>query len=337
MQNFFKNITIFTLIFPLITKLETAEAAEKAEKSFLTIGVDKVSNINFPLATNICRFINRKRRQHGIRCDVQATGNDKTSLQYLENGELEAVIVSADTQDHAYNGTGPFKQAAASSGANKTLRSLIALTPEQFTLIARADGDINKLDDLKNKKINAGAPASHNKQITDTILKQKNWTKETFKLVAAITEEEQGPALCDKKINAAFFIGTPPNALITEAAFTCPVRIISLADSDIDKLVGENSPYIYTDIAPGLYPARNKEPVKTLGTQRILTVPDNTKSEKVKTILNIVFNNIDKIKQGSPRLKAYMTPENMAQFKNTVPLHPAATEFFQKNGLTAKP
>ena len=127
-----------------------------AQQKFISIGTGGVTGVYYPTGGAICRLVNKKRKEHGIRCSAESTGGSVYNINTIRAGELEFGVAQSDWQYHAYHGTSKFEKA----GPFKKLRSMFPVHAEPFTLIVRADSGITGFADLKGKRVNIGNPGS---------------------------------------------------------------------------------------------------------------------------------------------------------------------------------
>ena len=131
-------------------------SAMAQDQQFISIGTGGVTGVYYPTGGAICRLVNKKRKEHGIRCSVESTGGSVYNINTVRAGELEFGVAQSDWQFHAYNGTSKFSD----QGKFEKLRAVFSVHPEPFTLIAKKGSGISGFMDLKGKKVNVGNPGS---------------------------------------------------------------------------------------------------------------------------------------------------------------------------------
>lgn len=325
-----KKASLFSTAVAFCTLLlsNTPMSAQASDK-FITVGTGGVTGVYYPTGGAICRLVNRGRKGHGIRCSVESTGGSVYNLNALRQGGLDLAIAQSDWQYNAYRGTDiqPF----VDQGPFKDLRSVFSLHTEAFTVIVRADSAIKKLDDLVGKKVNIGNSGSGNRATMEVVMKAKGWSRETFKVASELKGSEQPQALCEGKIDAMIYNAGHPNGAVQEVATSCDVRILSVTDPEIDKLLKDNSYYAYTTIPKGMY-AGNSTDVKTFGVKATLVSTAKVSDEIVYQVVKAVFDNFENFKTLHP-VFANLDPKNMVNEGNTAPLHKGAERYFREKGL----
>ncbi|MFW5833504.1 MAG: TAXI family TRAP transporter solute-binding subunit, partial [Pseudomonadota bacterium] len=117
--------------------------AAHAQQQFFSIGTGGLTGVYYPTGGAICRLVNRDRQEHGFRCAVESTGGSVYNLNTIGAGELEFGVAQSDWQYHAYNGTSQFEENPVPG-----LRAVFSVHPEPFTLVVRAETDIEGFEDL---------------------------------------------------------------------------------------------------------------------------------------------------------------------------------------------
>lgn len=308
------------------TATSPAFTAKKAE-NIITIGTGAVTGVYYPAGGAICRLINLKRKEHGIRCFVESTGGSIYNLHALRNGDINFGIVQSDWQYNAYNGLGVF----AEGPAFKELRSVFSLHAEMFTVAVRADSGITSFDGLRGKRVNIGNRGSGMRAIMQDLMDIKGWSRASFK---EVHEEGPGEALrdfCDNKIDAMVFAAGHPNGLVQELTAQCGAKLIPVAGSEVDKLLAE-SPYYSRTVIPGGMYKNNSQNIATFGVKATLVTTESMDDETVYQMVRSLFENFDDFKT-LHFVFATLDKQRMLSAGLTAPLHPGAARYFKEQGL----
>lgn len=308
---------------------QTPDAAvpKKGTENIITIGTGAVTGVYYPAGGAICRLINLKRKEHGIRCFVESTGGSIYNLHALRNGDINFGIVQSDWQYNAYKGIGVF----AEGPPFKELRSVFSLHSEMFTVAVRDDSGIATFDGLKGKRVNIGNRGSGMRAIMQDLMDIKGWSRATFK---EAREEGPGEALrdfCDKKIDAMVFAAGHPNGLVQELTSQCGAKLIPVSGPEVDKLLTE-SPYYSRTVIPGGMYKNNNQNIPTFGVKATLVTTESTDEETVYQMVRSLFENFQDFKT-LHFVFATLDKERMIKSGLTAPLHPGAERYFREQGL----
>lgn len=296
-------------------------------EEFITIGTGGVTGVYYPTGGAICRLMNADREEHGIRCSVESTGGSVYNLNTMRAGELDFGVVQSDWQYHAYNGSSQFSDA----GPYKGLRAVFSVHPEPFTVVARADAEIEDFDDLKGKRVNVGNPGSGQRGTMEVLMEAKGWSMDDFALASELKSAEQAQALCDNNIDAFVFVVGHPSGSIQEATTTCDTRLVNVAGPVVDELVAEN-PYYSVATIPGDMYANNPQDTTTFGVRATFVSSDDVSGDAVYHLVRAVFENFEQFKSLHPAFQV-LNKEEMVSSSLSAPIHDGAMKYYKEVGL----
>ena len=300
--------------------------AAHAQQQFVTIGTAGVTGVYYAAGGAICRLMNMKREDHGLRCSVESTGGSVYNLNALRGGELDFGVVQSDWQYHAYNGSSRFED----HGANEDLRAVFSLHPEPFTVVARKEVGAESFEDLKGKRFNIGNPGSGQRASIEELFDALGWSTRDFSLASELRADEHGAALCDNRIDGFFYSVGHPSANIQDPTTTCGAKLVPLTGEAIDKLVEAHPYYAHVEIPGDLY-NNNPDPTPTYGVLATFVTTADTPDEVVYNLVKSVFDNFENFKELHPAL-AHLEPEDMIEDGLSAPLHDGAVKYYEEQG-----
>ncbi len=326
----FSNATkmLFCAMAMLVGLICFVPTSSIAADKFITIGTGGITGVYYPAGGAICRLVNRGRKDHGIRCSVESTNGSVYNLNALREKNLDLAVAQSDWQYNAYNATSPYFR---DKEPFKNLRSLFSLHTEAFTVVARADSGIRKLDDLKGKRVNIGDPDSGNRATMDVVMEAKGWTRDSFKLAAELKGADQPQALCDNKIDAMIYNAGHPNGAVQEVATSCDVVIVPVEGPEIEALIKNHPYYAFTEIPGGMY-AGNPNNIKTFGVKATFVTTSELDENVAYEIVKAVFDNFNNFKTLHP-VFGDLEEGSLIKEGNTAPLHRGAERYFRERGL----
>ena len=307
-----------------------AVGAGAQDRQLYNVGTGGVTGIFWPTGAQVCFLLNRSResQSHSLRCTVESTGGSVANLRAIRNGDLDMGLAQSNLQFHSYHGSGPF----ADEGAFDDLRFLMSFTTNMIHVVTRADTDIESFADLRGKRVNTGNPGSGTE--ATSYMMMGFWDIDPsgdLALDSKLTNREQGPALCDGKIDAFIYPTSVPVAAVTETANTCEIRLISVAGPELDALLAENPFFAPTTIPAGTYAGVDVD-IQTFGYASTLLATAALPDEVAYNLVKSSINGIDAIKAQSPAFST-MTRETAANFGQYAPYHPGAEKFYKEAGL----
>jgi TRAP transporter TAXI family solute receptor len=292
---------------------------------FITIGTGGVTGMYYPTGGAICRFVNQYKKESKIRCSVESTDGSLYNLNTLKNGELDFGIVQSDIVYQASKGEGVFKNAKFPK-----LRSVMAIYPELLTLVTKKDANINKLLDIKGKRINLGNTGSGNETTTLALFSARGIDKSDLKQATIFGSSEMPDALKNNQIDGYFYMVGHPTANIKDAANSTDIKIIPFDNDILDSLV-EKYPYFTKGFIPAGTYKNQPNDVATFGVKAVLVTNENVNENVVYLLVKAILENFDEFKKLHPAYEN-LTKESLLNGLSA-PLHEGAKKYFEEAGL----
>jgi len=301
-------------------------ALRAAENTFINVGTAGVTGVYFPAGGAICRLVNKRVAEHGIRCAVEQTGGSVANINRLRSGTLDFALVQSDWQYYAYKGESSMRDA----GPFKELRSVFSVHVEPFTVVVRADAQIRKFADLKGKRVNIGNPGSGQRGTMELTMRALGWTSADFSEVFELTTDEQSQALCDDRIDAMIVVAGFPSGSVKEATTLCDAVLVDIESGVTDALVRANVFYSKAHIPAGIFPGTDHD-IRTFGTLATLVTSNRVSDEVVYQVVKSIFQNLEEFKKQHP---AFRVLESGRMIKDglTAPFHLGAVRYYKEQG-----
>jgi len=160
------------------------------------------------------------------------------------------------------------------------------------------------------------------------VLEELKWTTKDFALAAELKADEQGPALCDNKIDGFYYGVGHPSAAIQDPTTTCGAKLVSLTGSTVDALLQKFPYYSLATIPGGMY-SNNPQPATTYGVMATLVVSAKQPDDVVYNLVKATFDNFDEFKKLHPAF-ANLDPKEMIKAGLSAPLHPGAVKYYKE-------
>jgi len=280
-----------------------------------------------PVGNAICRMFNLDAEHQAIPCVAVSSDGSVANIRRVESGDSAFGLSQTDVAYAAFHGEGPF----AAAGPDPKLRMVVALYPEEFTVVARADTGIRDFEDLRAKRVGIGTSGVGYNFTHDVILGFYGWTTFDPAHVLELAPAEQNQALCNGKVDAIIFEAGHPNGLTQEATTNCRASLVRVAGQPIDRLLATH-PYYNASIIPGGMYAGNPSDVPTIGTRAVLVASSNQPDDLVYAMVKAVFDNFTVFRQLHPALSTLEMRE-MVPSSSVIPIHPGALNYYQERGL----
>ena len=291
----------------------------------VTSGVS--GGVYHPVGNAICRMFNLAGEHQAMPCVAVSSDGSVANIRRVESGNATFGLSQTDVAYAAFHGEGPI----AAAGPDPNLRTVIALYPEAFTVVARADASARDYQDLRDKRVGIGTSGVGYNFTREVILGFYGQTTSAPERVLEVAPSEQSQALCSDKVDAIIFEAGHPNGLTQEATTNCPARLVRVAGQPIDRLLATHPYYIAVVIPGGMY-AGNPGDVPTIGTRAVLVSSSNQPDELVYAVVKAVFDHFAVFRQLHPAL-SNLEIKDMVPVDAVVPIHPGALKYYRDVGL----
>jgi TRAP transporter TAXI family solute receptor len=293
----------------------------------VTLATATPGGVYHPVGNAICRMYNLADEHQAMPCVAVSSEGSMANIRRVESGDSTFALAQTDVAYAAFHGEGPF----VAAGPDPRLRMLIALYPEVFTVVARADTDIRDFQDLRGRRVGIGKSGAGYTFTRDVVLGLYGWTISDLEHGLELKPAEQNQALCGNKVDAIIFEAGHPNGLTQEATTGCKARLVRVAGPPIDRLLATHSYYIASVIPGGMY-AGNPDDVPTIGTQAVLVTSSKLSNELAYAIVKAVFDNFADFRRLHPALST-LDIKDMVPSGTVIPIHPGALKYYREAGL----
>lgn len=293
----------------------------------VTLATGVPGGIYHPVGNAICRMFNLADEHQAVPCVALSSDGAVANIQRIERGVSTFGLSNTAVAYAAFHGEGPF----AAAGPDPALRLLIALYPEAFTVIARADTGIRTFEDLRDRRIGIGMSGAGYTFTRDVVLKYYDWTISAPDRLLELGPAKQNEALCGNRVDAIVFEAGHPSGLTQEATTGCRARLVPVAGPPIDRLLKAHPYYTASFIPGGLYPG-NPDNVPTFGSKAVLVTSSNKPDALAYGVVKAVFENIADFRRLHPAL-ATLDVRQMVPSEAVMPIHPGALRYFREAGL----
>lgn len=292
----------------------------------LTLATGTPGGDYHPVGNAVCRMFNLT-GEPARPCLAVSSAGSVENIRRVARGEAAFALAQADVAQAAFRGEGPF----AATGADAKLRLLVALHPEAFTVVARADAGIRDFRDLRGKRVGVGGSGAGYPFTRDVVLAAHGWDLRDLGPVLELDPSEQERALCDHRVDAVFFVAGHPNGVTQGATTGCRATLVRVAGPPVDRLLASDARYVAAVIPARLYPG-NADDVPTIATRAVLLTSADLPDELAHAVVQAVVGNFSDFRRLHPVLST-LDPADMVPRAGVVPIHPGALAYYRAEGL----
>jgi TRAP transporter TAXI family solute receptor len=296
-----------------------------AQQTNIAIATGGTGGVYYPLGGGMANVLSKY--LPSVQATARVTGGSVDNLKLIGNGQSEVALVMVDAALDALKGEDKFK------GNKVEVRSLMVLYPNRMHVVSVEGRGIEKIDDLKGKRVSTGSPGSATEVMAFRVIEAAGLDKDKDMRRERLGVAESVNAIKDGKIDAFFWVGGLPTAAVTDLGATPGVKIKMIDTAHLVDKMNQKYGNLYSAgvIKAKTYPTQEKDnPVSVV--QNILvanaSMPDKVAYDIVKTLF-------DK----RPELIAvHREAENFVMeaqtSKNTpIPWHPGALKYYQEKGV----
>lgn len=298
-------------------------APQAQAKQDILFGGASITGVYYQVALQISNIMNK---HEGGKYNYigRPTGGSVFNVNALERGAFDFGVAQSDRNWQAFNGTADWDGKPV-----KSLRSLFSMHPETVMLVTRKDTGIEKVEDIKGKRINIGNPGSGQRGNAMDVLRIYGLDPNNDFRAEGLQQHEASRALVDRNIDAFFYTVGNPSAAIEEPATSVDINMIPINASGIKEMVEERPYYIMTSIPAGTYRGVEND-IETYAVTATVVTNENVAEDVVYDMVKTVFENLDELK-GSHAAFRNLKVEEMLQGVSA-PLHPGAVKYYKEKG-----
>jgi len=299
--------------------------AALAQQKTIAIGTGGTGGVYYPLGGGLANLLSKN--LPGYQATAEVTGGSVDNLKLIGSGQSELAFSMADAALDAYNGQDKFK------GAKVAVRTLMVLYPNRMHVVTIEGTGIEKMADLKGKRVSTGSPGSATEVMAFRVIEAAGLDKDKDMRRERLGAAESVNAIKDKKIDAFFWVGGLPTAAVTDLGATPGVKIKLIDHADVvDKMNAKYGALYVRDVIPAkTYPGQDKDNLQST-VWNILVTDDKMSDNLAYAIDKLIFD------RKADLVAVHGEAKNIDykyQVKNSspVPWHPGALKYFADNGV----
>jgi TRAP transporter TAXI family solute receptor len=317
------NRTIFAALVAGAALLAGGALAQP--QTTIAIATGGTGGVYYPLGGGMANILTKY--VPGYAATARVTGGSVDNLKLIGSKQSEVAMVMVDAAVDALKGEDKFK------GNKVDVRTLMVLYPNRMHVVSIEGRGIEKMSDLKGKRVSTGSPGSATEVMAFRVIEAAGLDKDKDMKRERLGVAESTNAIKDGKIDAYFWVGGLPTAGVTDLAATPGIKIKLIDHTDVlDKMNAKYGGIYSADVIPAkTYPGQDKDN-KITSVQNILvanaSLPDQVAYEIVKTFIEHKADLVAVHGEAKNIELAKQTKANSA-----IPWHPGAVKYFTEKGV----
>jgi hypothetical protein len=319
-----RRLFIFAVVSLLVFSFSSAWAQKTVRLSIATGGT---GGVYYPMGGGMANILSKYIPYLEATAEVTTASVDNCLLVGKQKAEL--AFIMADTGWDAYMGKAQFKEKVA-------LRTLAVLYPNNMHVVTVEGKGIDKVSDLKGKRVSTGAPGSGTEVMGLRVIEANGLDPNKDMTRDKLGVSESVGALKDGKIDAFFWVGGLPTAAITDLGATPGVKIKVLNSADaVPKMREKYGPLYVKGVIPAkTYPGQDAD-VPIAVVWNVLICNEKMKGDVAYDILKTLFDHKPEL-VASHRDARYLFLESQAGGASPIPFHPGAVRYYAEKGIKVK-
>ena len=314
---------VFGTILVMAFMVSAAWAQTAVRLSIVTGGT---GGVYYPMGAGMANILSKYIPYAEATAEVTTASVDNCLL--VGAGKANLALIMADVGWDAYQGKGKFNK-------KEPLRTIAVLYPNNMHIVTLEGQGIQKVSDLKGKRVSTGAPGSGTQVKALRVLEAYGLDPDKDMKRDRLGASESAGALKDRKIDAYFWDGGLPTPSVTDLGATPGIKIKLIGHEDaIPKMRQKYGPLYVKGIIPAkTYPGQDED-VPIAVVWNLLICHEKMEGDLVYDIVKTLFGYQTEL----------ITVHTMARFfslapqreGSPIPLHPGATRFFTERGVKVK-
>jgi TRAP transporter TAXI family solute receptor len=299
-------------------------AAYSQQAMQLSIATGGTGGVYYPLGGGFGSIIGKE--IPGVTATAQVTGGSVANMQLVGSGKADMAFSQVDAAWDAINGKDKFP-------TKLPIRALAVLYPNHMHVVTVEGSGINKVEDMKGRRISAGSPGSATELYAIRVLEAAGLDHEKDIRKERLGVAESVNALKDKKIEAFFWVGGLPTAAVTDLATTpnTKIKVLDIAHFT-PKMNAKYGPLYAEAVIPKETYRGMDVDAKNNSVWNILAVnasmPDDL-AYKLTKIMIEKREDLALVHKEALNIK----PEWQTSNRAGIPWHPAALKYFAEKGI----
>ena len=291
----------------------------------ISIGTGGTGGVYYPMGGGIADVLSK--HVPGMQATAEVTGGSVDNLKLIGSGKPYIGLSMTDAALDAYKGEQKFQ------GNKVPLRTLMILYPNRMHVVTVEGTGINKIGDLKGKRVSTGSPGSATEVMAFRVIeaagldRDKDMTRERLGVAESVN------AIKDKKVDAFFWVGGLPTAAVTDIANTPGTTVKLIDHAELVPAMNKKWGDLYVqDVIPKDTYRGMASDNKQATVMNILVAHEKMDD---KTAYNIVKTIFDKRQDliNVHKEAANFKLENQNAAASPIPFHPGAVKYFSEKGV----
>ncbi|HYF18432.1 MAG TPA: TAXI family TRAP transporter solute-binding subunit [Ramlibacter sp.] len=291
----------------------------------LSIATGGTGGVYYPMGGGLAAVLSK--HVPGMQATAEVTGGSVDNLKLIGSGKPYLGFTMTDAALDAYKGEDKFK------GSKVPVRTLMVLYPNRMHVVSVEGKGINRMADLKGKRVSTGSPGSATEVMAFRLIEAAGMDRDKDLRRERLGVAESVNALKDGKIDAFFWVGGLPTAAVSDLANTPNTKIKMVDHSELVAAMNKKWGNLYVEdtIPKATYKGMDTDN-KQATVMNILVAHESMDEKTAYNIVKTIFDKRQDLIAVHKEAENFKL-ENQKTAASPVPFHPGAVKYFAEKGI----
>jgi uncharacterized protein len=291
-----------------------------ADSRRLSIATGGTGGVYFVYGGGLAKLISSSLEGYEATAEVTSASVDNMTL--IADEKTAIAFTLADTASDAVQGRGSFKEPVPA-------QALARLYTNYTQVVTTAGKGIERIEDLKGKRVSVGSPNSGTEVIALRILEAAGLDPQADLRRQQLGVAESVQAIKDGSLDAFFWSGGLPTGAVTDLASSRKIALLPTDDYVAPLRSRYGEAYAKTTIEAGTYKGVSQG-VAVIGVPNYLVVNRSMSEDLAYQLTKLLFEKKSELVKVHP--EANSLDLATAQRVTPLELHPGARRYYQEAG-----
>jgi TRAP transporter TAXI family solute receptor len=295
------------------------------QQTTIAIATGGTGGVYYPLGGGMANVLTKY--VPGYAATARVTGGSVDNLKLIGSKQSEVALVMVDAALDALKGEDKFR------GNKVEVRTLMVLYPNRMHVVTIEGRGIEKMSDLKGKRVSTGSPGSATEVMAFRVIDAAGLDKDKDMRRERLGVAESTNAIKDGKIDAYFWVGGLPTAAVTDLGASPGIKIKLIDHTEVVDGMNKKYGNLYTSgvIPAKTYPGQDKDNAISV-VQNILVANADMPEKVAYDIVKTFIEKKDELVAVHGEAKS-IALENQIQKNSPIPWHPGAVKYLNEKGV----
>jgi TRAP transporter TAXI family solute receptor len=302
-----------------------AALSATAQTKNIFVATGPTTGVYYPIGGAIADVLTKN--IPNLNATAGSTDGSMANLLLIQQRRADIALSMADAGWDAFKGQDKFKDRQVQ------VRALMVLYPNRMHVVTVEGTGINKIADLKGKRVSTGAPNSATQIMAFRVLEAHGINPEKDIIRERLDPGKSAEAIKDKKLDAFFWVGGLPTAAVTDLGATPGIKLKLVDHSEaLDPMVKKYGPLYVKDTIPAkTYPGQETTS-QIVTVWNVLVADANMSDQLAYDIVKTLFDRKEDIVRVHAEAKNFDL-KNQSAGAAVIPYHPGALKYFAEKGV----